>query len=73
MTMTLQEIMPAVRQLPAIEKIELLHFLEQEAETSQDTALFETGQTYYVFTPLEWSGVEILAEELSKLEAAEAQ
>ena len=36
MTMTLQEIMPAVRQLPAVEKIELLHFLEQEAAITID-------------------------------------
>ena len=73
MTMTLQEIMPAVRQLPAVEKIELLHFLEQEAEATPDLTPFANGQVCYVFTPLEWSGVEILADELSKLEAAEAQ
>jgi hypothetical protein len=73
MTMTLQELLPIVGQLPLVEKIELRRLLEEETEATQDVMPFPPGHTVYLYTPYECSGVEILAQELNKLEAQESQ
>ena len=71
--MTLQEILPAVRQLPPAEKIELRRLLDAEAQASQDITSFSPGATYHFFTPYECAGLERLAQELSEYEARDTR
>ena len=68
--MTLQEILPAVRQLPPAEKIELRRLLAEEAEALQDISPLEAGKTYYIYTPLECYGAAaLMMEELERFKA----
>ncbi len=49
--MTLTEILPAVRQLPALDKIRLLRVLAEELDTEEDIFPLEPYKVYYLPTP----------------------
>src|SRR5437773_1860076 len=49
--MTLAELLPAIRQLPALEKLRLIRILAEELDTAEDIALFESHKIYYLPTP----------------------
>ncbi len=48
--MTLTEILPAVRQLPALDKIRLLRILAEELDTEEDIFPLEPYKVYYLPT-----------------------
>lgn len=48
---SLTEILPAVRQLPALDKIRLIRILAEELDTAQDIFPFEPYRVYYLATP----------------------
>jgi hypothetical protein len=49
--MTLAELLPAIRQLPALEKLRLIRILAEELDTTEDIAPFEPHKIYYLSTP----------------------
>jgi hypothetical protein len=49
--MTLIEILPAVRQLPTLDKIRLIRILAQELDTEEVSFPFEPYKIYYLMTP----------------------
>ena len=49
--MTLAELLPAIRQLPALEKLRLIRILAEELDTAADIAPFEPHKIYYLPTP----------------------
>ncbi|MBC7227289.1 MAG: hypothetical protein H5T61_08655 [Thermoflexales bacterium] len=49
--MSLTEILPAVRQLPVLDKIRLIRILAEELDTAQDLSPFEPYRIYYLATP----------------------
>ncbi|MCX7854537.1 MAG: hypothetical protein N2556_00915 [Anaerolineae bacterium] len=49
--MSLTEILPAIRQLPASDKIRLIRILAEELDTAQDLFPFEPYRIYYLATP----------------------
>lgn len=48
--MTLTEILPAVRQLPAVDKIRLIRVLAEELDLEEDVFPFEPYKIYYLPT-----------------------
>jgi hypothetical protein len=48
---TLTKIVPAVRMLPALDKLRLIRILAEELEAAKDFFPFETGKIYYLPTP----------------------
>ena len=54
--MTLTEILPAVRQLPTLDKIRLLRILAEELDTAEDIFPFEPYKIYYLPTPYDMVG-----------------
>lgn len=49
--MTLTEILPAVRQLPAPDKLKLIRILEEELGPDDEVYPFEPHKVYYLATP----------------------
>lgn len=49
--MTLTEILPAIRQLPALDKIRLIRILAEELDLEENLFPFEPYKTYYLPTP----------------------
>jgi hypothetical protein len=49
--MTLAEILPAVRQLPILDKIRLIRILAEELDREEDIFPFEPYRVYYLATP----------------------
>jgi hypothetical protein len=49
--MTLAELLPAIRQLPALEKLRLIRILAEELDTAEDIAPFEPHKICYLPTP----------------------
>ena len=49
--MTLAELLPAMRQLPALEKLRLIRILAEELDTAEDITPFEPHKIYYLPTP----------------------
>jgi len=49
--MTLTEILPAVRQLPTLDKIRLIRILAEELDTEKELFPFEPYKIYYLPTP----------------------
>lgn len=45
------EIVPAVRKLPALDKLKLIRILAEELESDKKIFPFESGKTYYLPTP----------------------
>ncbi len=54
--MTLTEILPTVRQLPALDKIRLLRILAEELDKAEDIFPFEPYKIYYLPTPYDMFG-----------------
>lgn len=49
--MTLTEVLPAVRQLPTLDKIRLIRILAEELDLEEDIFPFEPYKIYYLPTP----------------------
>jgi hypothetical protein len=49
--MTLMDILPAVRQLPTLDKLRLIRILAQELDTTESIFPFEPYKIYYLATP----------------------
>jgi hypothetical protein len=49
--MTLTDILPAVRQLPTLDKLRLIRILAQELDTTENIFPFEPYKVYYLPTP----------------------
>ncbi len=63
---TLTRIVPAVRMLPALDKLRLIRILAEELEVAKGIFPFESGKTYYLPTPYNSFGAAtILAEEMA--------
>jgi hypothetical protein len=56
-TMTLAELLPAIHQLPALEKLRLIRILAEDLDTAADIAPFEPNKIYYLPTPYHTFGV----------------
>jgi len=54
--MTLAELLPAIRQLPALEKLRLIRILAEDLDTAEDIAPFEPHKIYYLPTPYDTFG-----------------
>lgn len=62
--MTLSEIMPAARLLPAADKLKLIRYLAVEIDDSSEVHPLEHGKTYQLLTPQFEDGA---TDELTKL------
>jgi hypothetical protein len=63
---TLTKIVPAVRMLPALDKLRLIRILAEELEVAREILPFEAGKTYYLPTPYNSFGAAaILAEAMT--------
>lgn len=62
--MTLSEIMPSARLLPAADKLKLIRYLAVEIDDGDDVHPLEHGMTYQLQTPQFETGA---ADELNKL------
>ena len=49
--MLLTDILPAVRQLPTLDKLRLIRILAQELDTAENLFPFEPYKIYYLATP----------------------
>jgi hypothetical protein len=49
--MTLTEILPAIRQLPVLDKIRLIRILAEELDVEANLFPFEPSKVYYSVTP----------------------
>ncbi len=68
--MTLVEILPTIRQLPAFEKLRLIRILAEELDTSEEIYPFEHHKTYLLPTPYDMFGAgQALADALTTFEA----
>jgi hypothetical protein len=63
--MTLAEVLPAVRQLTAPEKLKLIRLLAEDLERDEVSLLFEQGKVYHLPTPYDsYGAAQVLAEAL---------
>jgi hypothetical protein len=70
--MTLVEILPTIRQLPAFEKLRLIRILAEELDTNAEIYPFEHHKTYMLPTPYDMFGAgQALADALTAFEAKE--
>ena len=70
--MTLIEILPTIRQLPALEKLRLIRILAEELDAGAEIYPFEHHKTYLLPTPYSMFGAgQALAEALATFEAQE--
>jgi hypothetical protein len=49
--MTLAELLPVIRELPAVDKLKLIHILAQELDTGEDIAPLVPHRVYQMPTP----------------------
>ena len=52
----LAELLPALRQLPALDKLRLSRILAEDLDTAEDIAPFKPHKMYYVLTPYQTFG-----------------
>jgi hypothetical protein len=65
MRTSLNEIVPAVRTLPAHDKLTLIRILAEDLETAKEFMPFEPGKTYSLPTPYNaYGAAEILSDAL---------
>lgn len=70
--MTLVELLPTIRQLPAVEKLRLIRILAEELDTDTEIYPFEHHKTYILPTPYDMFGAgQALADALATSEAKE--
>ncbi len=55
--MSLTELLPTIRQLPAFEKVRLIRILAEELETEEDISPLQPNKLYYLPTPYNSYGV----------------
>ena len=55
--MSLTELLPSIRQLPAFEKVRLIRILAEELETTEDISPLQPNKLYYLPTPYNSFGV----------------
>ena len=73
-SLSLPQLMPAVRRLPALDKLRLIRILAEELELAKEIFPFEAGQTYDLPTPYDSFGAaEMLAEALATYQAKDCQ
>lgn len=49
--MSLTELLPSIRQLPAFEKVRLIRILAEELDTTEDISPLQPNKLYYLPTP----------------------
>ncbi len=54
--MTLAELLPAVKKLPAVDKLRLIRILAEELDTGEDISPLVPHKVYHLFTPYPMSG-----------------
>ena len=60
---TLTEVVPVARALPALDKLKLIRILAEELESDKGIFPFESGKTYHLPTPYDsYGAADILAE-----------
>jgi hypothetical protein len=70
LTMTLTELLPAVRQLSAPEKLKLIRLLTEDLEKAEDISPLEPFKTYNLPTPYNIFGAgAVLMESLNQSNA----
>jgi len=70
--MTLTEILPSIRQLPALDKIRLICILANELDSLENISPFEPYKIYYLATPYNSFGAGQALMEAMKLADAGA-
>ena len=55
--MSLAELLPSVRQLPALDKLRLIRILAEELEPDEDIYPLQPNKIYYLPTPYDSFGV----------------
>jgi len=55
--MSLTELLPAVRQLPALDKLRLIRILAEELDSNEDIYPLQPNKIYYLPTPYNSFGV----------------
>ena len=68
--MTLTEILPSIRQLPALDKIRLIRILANELDNVEDIFPFEPYKIYYLPTPYNTFGAGKALMEAMKMSGA---
>ena len=64
--MTLAEVLPAVRQLTAPEKLKLIRLLAEDLDKDEASSLFEHGKVYNLPTPYDsYGAAQVLADALA--------
>lgn len=64
--MTLAEVLPAVRQLTALEKLKLIRLLAEDLDNDEASSLFEHGKVYNLPTPYDsYGAAQVLADALA--------
>ena len=67
--MTLAEVLPAVRQLTALEKLKLIRILAEELDQYEASSLFVLGKVYDLPTPYDaYGAARVLADALAAAE-----
>ncbi len=66
--MMLSEVLPAVKQLSALEKLRLIRILAQELDEFEAFAPFEPGKVYHLPTPYSTDGAGRILMEAMKTE-----
>ncbi len=55
--MTLTELLPAVQDLPAADKLTLFHVLAEQLDSGEDISPLVPGHVYHIATPYDMVGV----------------
>lgn len=64
--MTLSEVLPAVRQLTAPEKLKLIRLLAEDLDKDEASSLLEHGKVYNLPTPYDsYGAAQVLADALA--------
>jgi hypothetical protein len=70
--MTLADLLPAVQQLPAADKLRLIRILAEELDTGEDITPLVPHRVYYLATPYETFGAgQALLNAMSATEGEE--
>jgi len=71
--MTLAEVLPAVRQLTAPEKLKLIRLLAEDLDTEEASSPLERGKVYNLPTPYDsYGAAQALADALAAAHETEA-
>ena len=71
--MTLAEVLPAVRQLTASEKLKLIRLMAEDLDRDEALSLFEHGRVYNLPTPYDsYGAAQALADALAAAQETRA-